>query len=243
MPAVLVHGVADTFHVFGPVLDHLHRTDVTALALPGFAGPLPGGFSATKEHYLAWLIERIQHFGEPVDLVGHDWGCILTARLASLRPDLVRTWAGSSGPLHPDYDWYPLAKVWQTAGAGEAWMNDLDPASFEQQLAAFGVPASHARQAVARIDNTMKSAILRLYRSAERIGPEWGANLHHVVAPSLLLWGLRDPFVSHEYADWMALETRAHKVVKFDAGHWPLLEKPREFASELSQHWQMAGSQ
>ncbi|MCX5329136.1 alpha/beta hydrolase [Streptomyces sp. NBC_00124] len=58
--------------------------------LPGFGAKPPPHFGSTKEEYVDWLIDRLERIGEPVDLVGHDWGGILTARVASTRPDLVR---------------------------------------------------------------------------------------------------------------------------------------------------------
>ena len=44
---------------------------------------------------------------------------MLAARVASLRPDLVRTLCGGSGPISADYEWHPLAKIWQEPGRGE----------------------------------------------------------------------------------------------------------------------------
>ena len=72
---------------------HLTRTDVVAPNLPGFDAPLPAGFGATKEEYVDWVIGEIEKVGEPVDLVGHDWGSIIVLRVTSVRPDLVRTLA------------------------------------------------------------------------------------------------------------------------------------------------------
>ncbi len=114
MPAVFVHGVPDTSHVWDWVRSYLACRDAVALALPGFASSLPAGFGSTKEEYVDWLIEQLEQLGEPVDLVGHDWGCLLTVRVASIRPDLVRTWAAGSGPVNRDYEWHGLAKVFQT---------------------------------------------------------------------------------------------------------------------------------
>ncbi|MFC7644742.1 alpha/beta fold hydrolase [Streptosporangium lutulentum] len=101
MPAILIHGVPDTHRVWAGVREHLTRTDVEAWDLPGFGAPRPDGFGSTKEEYADWLISRLEEVGEPVDLVGHDWGCILTARVASLRPDLVRTWAAATARSAP----------------------------------------------------------------------------------------------------------------------------------------------
>ena len=120
MPAVFVHGVPDTYRVWDRVIPHLSRTDVVALALPGFDSPVPHGFSATKEEYVEWIIGQIEQQSEPVDLVGHDWGCILAVRVASLRPDLVRTWAAGGGPVSKDYEWHELAKIFQCS-ASSTW--------------------------------------------------------------------------------------------------------------------------
>jgi pimeloyl-ACP methyl ester carboxylesterase len=110
MTAILVHGVPDTYRVWDGVRKHLGRSDVKALALPGFGVPLPAGFQASKEAYVDWITGELEKEDGPVDLVGHDWGCILVARVASLRPDLVRTWAGGDGPVSAAYVWHPWAR-------------------------------------------------------------------------------------------------------------------------------------
>src|SRR4051812_19074423 len=84
MPAILIHGVPDTHRVWDGVRRRLTRSDVEAWDLPGFGTPRPAGFDAGKQEYVDWLVERLERVGEPVDLVGHDWGCILTARVASV---------------------------------------------------------------------------------------------------------------------------------------------------------------
>src|SRR5436190_242394 len=98
MPAVFVHGVPDTATMWDALRSHLTRTDVIALSLPGFDAPIPDGFSSTKEEYAAWVIAQLEAIGEPVDLVGHDWGSMLVQRVASTRTDLIRTVAAGSGP-------------------------------------------------------------------------------------------------------------------------------------------------
>src|SRR5688572_21078575 len=87
---------------------------------------MPPVFNATKEAYVDWLIKELERVGEPVDLVGHDWGAILTQRVVSLRPDLIRTWACGDGPVDREYVWHDLARKWQTPGEGEAAMAALE---------------------------------------------------------------------------------------------------------------------
>lgn len=241
MAVVLVHGVADTYRVWDAVRANLDRDDVVAIALPGFDSPLPESFSATKEAYLDWLIRQIERIGRPVHLVGHDWGCILTARLASLRPDLVLTWAGSSGPVDPDYVWHELAKIWQAPGEGERWMEELNLRAFSDQLVSFGMPAEEAQRSVSYIDEIMKSCILRLYRSAAEVGQEWYPGLKRISAPGLVLWGLEDRALPHVFADRLGEATGAATIVKMRCSHWTILERPLQIARELEAHWAFFG--
>jgi pimeloyl-ACP methyl ester carboxylesterase len=237
-PAVLVHGVPDTYRVWDRVRAQLTRKDVVALALPGFDNPAPTGFTSTKEAYTDWIIQQLETIGTPVDLVGHDWGCMLTARIASIRPDLVRTWTGLDGPIDPDYQWYEIARTWQTAGEGERWMAELDLKAFEGQLTGtFKVPAEDARTIVRHFDDAMKASILPLYRSAVHVGAEWSPALADVKAPSLVMWGLEDVLLPHHLADSLGEATHARAVVKLRTAHWPILERPADVARELEAHW------
>jgi pimeloyl-ACP methyl ester carboxylesterase len=238
VPAVFVHGIPDTYHGWDDVLDHLTRTDVITLALPGFESPLPEGFAATKEEYVDWIIARLEEIGTPVDLVGHDWGSAFTVRVASLRPDLVRTWAGGDAVMSAAFEWSSLSRTWQTPGVGEQWMAELDPSEFSEQLQQDGVPAHRADATVSRMDDTMKDSMLRVVRSGIQVGAEWEPGLANVTSPSLVFWGKEDPFQPVEYAEPLAKSVKAKRVVLLDSGHWPHLQQPRELADALTRHWE-----
>ncbi len=92
MTAVFVHGVPETPAVWRGLLAALDRPDTVALSLPGFGSARPAGFGATMDEYVAWLAAELERLGDPVDLVGHDWGGGFVARVASTRPELVRSW-------------------------------------------------------------------------------------------------------------------------------------------------------
>ncbi len=237
MPAVFIHGVPHTVHVWDSVFSQLARIDLLALELPGFDTAVSAGFSASKEDYVDWIIGRLEAVGEPVDLVGHDWGCLFTTRVASLRPDLVRTWAAGSGPVSVGYDWHPLAKIWQAPEKGEQWMRELDPAKFSQQLQELGVPADVAPAMASRVDERMKHVILSLYRSALHVGQEWQPELAKVTSPGLVFWGEQDEACPIRFAEELAQNTHADRVLKLDCGHWTPLQRPREIAEALTAHW------
>ena len=237
MTAILVHGVPDTDQVWHAVLPRLGRPDVLTLRLPGFGAPVPPGFDATKDAYAAWLVEQIAAHEGPVDLVGHDWGALLVLRAACLEPDRVRTWAAGAAPLDADYVWHRAAQLWQTPDVGEKVMEGLTPSVLEEALTAAGVPAGDARAAAAHLDDTMKRCILRLYRSAIKIGEEWGPDLARLQAPGLVLWGERDPYAPPVWGERLAKRTNARLVTFAGCSHWWPLERPAEVAALLTRHW------
>lgn len=243
MPAVLVHGVADTHRLWTPLRTHLRRSDVIAVSLPGFDAPLPSGFDATKEAYVQWLIEEVERVGEPVDLVGHDWGAILVQRVVSLRPDLVRTWACGSGPVDNEYTWHDIAQQWQTPEVGEQVMVGLTPEVLTQMLLANHVPGAIAEETAGLVDATMKDCILRLYRSAIHVGAEWQDAVAAVTQPALILSGEDDPFVPVRFAQRLAERVHGELYVFEQCGHWWPVERPADAAAALEHFWSSHSSQ
>jgi pimeloyl-ACP methyl ester carboxylesterase len=237
MPVIFVHGVPDTPHVWHRVLAALHRSDVVVPALPGFGSPPPDGFAATKEAYVDWLLGVMAAQGEPVDLVGHDWGGMLVVRAASLRPDLVRTWAAGAACVDPDYEWHETARVWQTPEQGEAFMEMMTADAMTVGFEAAGVPADDAAVAAGRIDATMKRCILALYRSAVHAGTEWTPDLARIPARGTVLWGEDDMYASARFGERLAERTRARFVGLAGCGHWWPLERPAEVAAALRHLW------
>jgi pimeloyl-ACP methyl ester carboxylesterase len=241
MPAFLVHGVPDTHRLWDGVRSHLSRKDVVAPDMPGFGSGTPPGWTATKEAYADWLIAEIEKLGEPVDLVGHDWGSLLVQRIVSLRPDLIRTWACGNGPVDREYVWHDMAQQWQTPGVGEALMQFMGGDAMIEGLVAGGVPADVAPDVVSHIDERMKTCILALYRSAVRVGEEWEDGVAKITRPALVLWGREDPFVAPQFAERLAARVRGRLHFFDGCGHfWPH-ERPKETAELLEAFWRAEG--
>ena len=242
MTAVLVHGVPETAALWDPLVAALDRDDVAALALPGFGCPLPDGFEPTMHVYADWLAGELAGFDE-VDLVAHDWGALLALRVLADQPANVRSWAVDAGDLADDHRWHDTALVLQTPGEGEALIEALVSLPDEDRVAALvglGVPVEAAPALVDGIDATMGVAVLGLYRSATRIGIEWGPGIDRFQGPGLVVESGRDPYRSPGLAHRLAERTGAEVLDLPEAGHWWMLEDPVGIARALEGFWASA---
>lgn len=236
---VFVHGVPETAAIWDRLRDALERPSV-AVALPGFGCARPDGFAATKEAYAAWLIDELSAFADPVDLVGHDWGAGLAARVAMTRPELLRSWTiDVPNIIHPDYRWHDVAVTWQTPEVGEAAFAHVLGQEVEvraQGLGALGVAPGDAREMAGWLDPTMAGCILALYRSATpNIHADWGP-LPSIETPGLALLAVDDPFGDDDMAASTARMLGA-RIERFDGGHfWPF-SAARAVADVLERFW------
>ncbi len=144
MTAVFVHGVPETPAVWHGLLAALDRPDTVALSLPGFDSARPAGFGATMDEYAGWLAAQLERLGDPVDLVGHDWGGGFVVRVVSTRPELVRSWVTDAAGIGDiEFEWHDFAKIWQTPQAGEDFWDQQLAAPAEERAGVFrmfGVP-------------------------------------------------------------------------------------------------------
>ena len=241
---VLVHGVPETAAIWNQVRRAIGRESV-ALSLPGFGCPRPDGFGATKDDYAGWLLGALDAIEGPIDLVGHDWGALLTYRIATAHGDRLRSWAADLGNVaHSDYAWHDFAKLWQTPGDGEAFIEGQDgltPEEGSPVFEAMGVPHDDALEMAAAGDLTMGYCILDLYRSATpNVHRDWGP-LSATQAPGLVLDAADDPFSDETRAREVAAALGARFERLEGAGHfWPY-QAPEAAAAILEPFWASIG--
>jgi pimeloyl-ACP methyl ester carboxylesterase len=242
---LFLHGVPDSPAIWRPLLAALDlgETPVAVPALPGFTGPLPAGFPATKEAYADWAVgeaEALAREHGPIDIVGHDWGALIAQRVAMLRPDLIRSWAVSNAVIEPDYRGHRIARIWNTPILGEIFMALSKPAALAKGLAEQGMPADIAAEEAAQWANKDKRrAILRLYRSAKGLSFEqdWARDIGRLPANGALIWGANDPYVELAVAERFAARTGTPLTVIDGAGHWAIAERAGEVAAALTRFW------
>lgn len=246
IPVVLIHGNPENPTVWGPLMAALDRHDAFTLSPPGFGSPLPRDFNATVDGYCEWVVERLEQFRSPVDLVGHDWGGGHVVRVAMERPDLVRSWASDALGLYaPDYVWHPRAQVWQQEGPGEESANALYCGSLEDRqavVASLGMTGSSAERVAASMDADMATAVLSLLRSAvQPVMADAGRRLELARArPGLALIALDDhgeasgTVAQHRFA----AEASGAKLAELTGvDHWWPAESPIPVAKALLDFW------
>ena len=241
--SVLVHGNPETPAVWDPLRQHLDRTDIVTPQLPGFGVKAPSGFGATVDEYVEWLVGELEAIGEPVDLVGHDWGGGFVLRVACTRPDLIRSWVSDvAGLLDPGYVWHDFAQIWQSP-AGEQWVTDTLNQNTAERIAvleAIGIPNEQATAFTNAFDSEMGRSILELYRSAAQPAmAEWGKEAESAAAkPGLVLAPTDDPFTGGTgFAERMADRMGARFEQLDGLGHWWMLQDPARGAQLLEQFW------
>ena len=239
---LFLHGVPDTPSMWGPLLNELSlgEDDYRAPAMPGFVTPAPAGFTATKEAYVDWYIGEIEQAHAqhgPVDLVGHDWGAIITIRVASLRPELVNSWCVANALPHPDYKWHRMARMWQTPVLGELIMALARKEALCKGLHAAGIPADLASTEASHWSPHMRRSILKLYRSAKNAGSEWWEATANLPERGLVFWGEDDPYVPSWVAESFCDATDAALEKQANTGHWSVIERADVLAERLKAHW------
>ncbi len=234
---VFLHGVPETSALWDKVRAEFDEETV-ALSLPGFGCARPPGFGATKDDFANWLVGELEKFDAPVDLVGHDWGALLTYRIATTHGELLRSWtADVANGVHPNVRWHQFAKIWQTPGEGEAYFKAIHETPVETMAEAyqeFHLSPDDALTLARWSDDTMGTCILDLYRSATpNVHHSWGADLGPTPAPGLILFAELDKFgheaMSHEVAQTLG----AREATLTGVGHWWALEGPSEAAAVI----------
>jgi pimeloyl-ACP methyl ester carboxylesterase len=240
MTIVFVHGVPEVTAIWDGLVAALGRDDVVCLSPPGFGVPVPDGFVPTSDGYRDWLVGELDRIGEPVDLVGHDWGGIHAMRAATARPQLIRRLVTDiAGTADPTYVWHDLAQGWQTPEVGEGIIAAMAGLTVDERTAALadaGMTDTGAGACAVAFGPEMGTCILSLYRSAVQPNlTNWAQEFEALPdrPPALLIAAHDDQYTGPDLVRRVGARWHA-QVAEFDGlGHWWMLHDPERGAAAL----------
>ena len=244
MTVVFVHGIPETSEIWSPLRQVLNR-DSIAVALPGFGTTRPEGFTGTKDAYAEWLADVLKGVENPVDVVGHDLGALLTMRVASAVDVPLRSWTVDVANIfHPQFVWPERVHNLQTPGVGEEMLKIAreaepdDPRSTAWRLVGGGVPRVLARIIGDAHDQVMSQSILDFYRSAlPNVSAGWWEEITGPARSRGLVLLLPDP-PEHEMMSLQVAERLGAEIARLDdLNHCWMAEGPEVAAPVLERFW------
>jgi pimeloyl-ACP methyl ester carboxylesterase len=244
---VLLHGFPDSLHMWRRVVPHLlqagHR--VVAIDQRGFgSSAVPQG----RTHYgidqlVADVTAVLDALGlrDPVHLMGHDWGAVVTWCLCIMHPQRVRS-AVAISVGHPRA--YARAGLeqkrkglytlgWQFPGLAERWLAANDWVRMRHWLRQ-NPDADACVRDLARPGRL--TAGLNWYRA--NLVPVLGRRWPACPVPMLGIWSSEDHCLAEDQMAgserYMAAPWRYQRID--GAGHWLPLERPAQVA-QLAAEW------
>jgi rifampin ADP-ribosylating transferase len=234
-PLVLLHGFAESWRSYERLLDLLpERRRALAISLRGHGGPR----TIASEYSLDSVAADVAAFMDSVGVakavvVGSSSGGYVAQQLALDRPERV------SGLV--------------LVGSPRALRGLPEVAAFAETLARQGDPIELAfvREFTAStLSQPVPPAFLdTMIRDAHAVPtPVWQAvleallgaapptELGSITAPSLILWGARDGFVSRRETDRLAAAIPSSRLIVYEqAGHAVLWEEPERVAADIAR--------
>ncbi|MFZ2113027.1 MAG: alpha/beta hydrolase [Solirubrobacteraceae bacterium] len=231
-PALYLHGVPSSSTDW---VAFLRQGGGLAPDLPGFGrSGKPGYLQYTIEEYAGFVERFLDMLGvERVRMLVHDWGAVGLA-FAQAHPQRVeRLVVCNAVPLLPGYEWHRTARMWRTPLLGEIAMGAttrrvLKRSTREANVTPGPLPDVWIDSVMESFDQGTQRAILRLYRSSPSEAlARAGERLELLRMPSLVLWGMQDPYIPERFAGAYAQALPESRLVELaDAGHWWWLDRP-----------------
>jgi pimeloyl-ACP methyl ester carboxylesterase len=250
-PIVLLHGFPQTGECWRAVAGRLaERHRVIVPDLPGFgrSGPPPRYEADAVAGILAAFLDEVG--ASPATIVGHDWGGSMAFELALGHPEHVAKLVVSNAPfrkldLKRGFHFLafniPLVPelAFRAAGgrivdfmlrAGAARKEVFDGEATRPYREAYADPAK-VRSALAYYRTITRKIIGRRVRPRR---PPAAGNKRTIQAPTLLVWGMRDPLLPEAILSGIEHDIPHARAVRLEeCGHFVPEECPGEMADAI----------
>jgi pimeloyl-ACP methyl ester carboxylesterase len=239
---LLLHGFPEFWYSWRHQLDALSQAGFRAIA-PDLRGYNRSGQPRSVSSYrvntlVADMAALVTEVGSgPVHVVGHDWGGLVAWRFASLHPQLVRKLAVLNAahpaaylrelrrnPMQWLRSYYVL--LFQLPLVPECMISARDFAALQRAWETHPVhPESFTKQDIARYKEALRTSgltgPLNYYRAAMRYPRDLFGPPQTVSAPTLIIWGERDPFMTSAVNDRLENWVPDLTVRRIErASHW-----------------------
>lgn len=232
MPVVLVHAYVESWRSFEGVLNHL------PVWMHGYAPTLRGHGDADKplhgylpEDFAADVVGFMDVLGlGRAALVGSSSGGLVAQLVASTHPDRVSALALITSPAYLG-DKPGVAAIWEDVRALEDPLDRGFVDAFVRSTSPASVPAQVVRILV---EESLK-APARVWRETLRglIDADARASLGQITAPTLLIAGRDDAFVSQDQQVLLEAIAGARLALYDGIGHGVHLAQPERVVSDL----------
>jgi pimeloyl-ACP methyl ester carboxylesterase len=235
-PVVFAHGNPTHSADWEPFLERM-KGPALALDYPGWGRsgrPSADDFDYSMQGLAGFTKRFLARMSvSEYSLVVHDWGAVALIAAQDDPARMRRLVVANAVPLLPGYRWHRVARIWRTPVLGE-----LSGLLGSRRLLDWGLRESRgdwSRHDPAfvdmiwdHLDRGTRTAILRLYRSADpdRLAAA-GERLGTIEAPALVVWGMRDRYLPARFgADYADRLPQAELLELPSAGHWPWIDEP-----------------
>jgi len=238
-PVVLIHGYTDNARDWVPLIPFLNKHDrliVVDIRGHGQSDKPECCYAKIDFAYDIKLLLDALHI-QKADIVGHSLGSMITQVLAEQWPDRVRKVILISSTGGPGPGTIPKKPSYDFASEIRKLKEPIDPDSpFMVEWWASPTPVNEEfirrqRRDAAGIPLAVWLAVLEQGANASDIQ----SNLSKLKAPTLLIWGSKDPIMEEDVRQSLRDALPAAKVKVFEGlGHNPFWEEPEAVAKVVN---------